>query len=228
MKIKFAVFLTLVAVGYILVNAALNRGVTIKNNAINKTAVIVNEIEPYGTDYVYVKNRPSTAEKKLISEGINGLQYTYDGINYTHLSNKVNEVVQVGSGDPGIFQGRLTGYGPDCPGCSPVGAVACPTREGKSHSLIYDGLYYRDYQYGNLRIVAADHMKFPCGTVVVIDNGILPKFTAIVLDTGIAMRNAWRYEGVVWMDVSYTSQAEALTAGATSLNTTFSVQRWGW
>ena len=71
-------------------------------------------------------------------------------------------------------------------------------------------------------------MKFPCGTVVVIDNGILPKFTAIVLDTGIAMRDAWRKEGVVWMDVSYNTQKEALTAGATSLNTTFNVQRWGW
>lgn len=228
MKIKFAVFLTLVAVGYILINTALNRGTTIKNNAIDKTAIIVNEIEPYGTDYVYVANRPSTAESRVLSEGINGLQYTYDGINYTHLSDKVNEVVQVGSGDPGVFQGRLTGYGPDCPGCSPVGAVACPTREGKSHSLIYDGLYYKDYEYGNLRIVAADHLKFPCGTVVEIDNGILPKFTAIVLDTGIAMRNAWRYDGVVWMDVSYNTQREALTAGATSLNTSFNVQRWGW
>ena len=71
-------------------------------------------------------------------------------------------------------------------------------------------------------------MKFPCGTVVIINNGILPEFAAIVLDTGIAMRNAWRYEGVVWMDVAYMSQREALTAGATSLNTSFSVQRWGW
>lgn len=228
MKIKFAVYISIISIAVILVHTALNMGTTIKNNAINKTAIIVNEIEPYGTDYIEVANRPSTAEKRVIKEGVNGLQYTFDGINYVHLSDKENEIVQVGIGEQGEFKGRLTGYGPDCPGCSPVGDVSCPTREGRSHSLTYNGVYYNDIEYGKLRIVAADHMKFPCGTVVIINNGILPEFPAIVLDTGIAMRNAWRYDGVVWMDVAYMSQREALTAGATSLNTSFSVQRWGW
>ena len=228
MKIKFAIVITMFAIGFILINTALKMSITIKNNAISKTAIIANEIDPYGTQYIYVENRPSTAKNKVVSEGINGLRYTHDGINYISLGDKKDELVEVGIGESGVFQGRLTGYGPDCPGCSSVGHVSCTTREGRSHSLIYDGLYYNDYEYGDLRIVAADHMKFPCGTVVEIDNGILPRFTAIVLDTGIAMRNAWRYDGVVWMDVSYSSQKEALTAGATSLNTTFDVQRWGW
>lgn len=228
MKIKLAIYISIISIVAILVHTAFNMGVTIKNNAINKTAIIVNETEPYGTQYINVPNRPSTAEKKVLKEGINGLQYTFDGINYIHLSDKVDEIVQIGTGEQGEFKGRLTGYGPDCPGCSPVGDVSCTTREGRSHSLTYNGVYYEDIEYGKLRIVAADHMKFPCGTVVYIDNGILPKFPAIVLDTGIAMRNAWRYEGVVWMDVAYMSQKEALTAGATSLNTSFSVQRWGW
>ena len=228
MKVKLAVYISIISIVAILAHAALNMDVVIQNNAINKTAIISNEIDPYDTEYVYVKNRPSTAEKKVIKEGVNGLRYTYDGINYISLDDKKNEVVQIGTGDPGEFKGRLTGYGPDCPGCSPVGHVSCTTREGKSHSLTYEGVYYNDKEYGKLRIVAADHMKFPCGTVVYIDNGILPKFPAIVLDTGIAMRNAWRYDGVVWMDVAYMSQKEALTAGATSLNTKFSVQRWGW
>lgn len=228
MKTKLAVYFSIISIAVILVYTALNMGTTINNNSINKTAIIVNEIEPYGTDYVEVANMPSTADKKVLKEGINGLQYTFDGINYIHLSDKENEIVQIGTGEQGLYNGRLTGYGPDCPGCSPVGAVSCTTREGKSHSLTYDGVYYNDEYYGKLRIVAADHMKFPCGTVVTINNGILPEFPAIVLDTGIAMRNAWRYDGVVWMDVAYSSQREALTAGATSLNTSFSVQRWGW
>ena len=228
MKVKLAIYISIISIVAILAHAALNMDVVIQNNAINKTAIISNEIDPYETEYVYVKNRPSTAEKKVIKEGVNGLRYTYDGINYISLDDKKNEVVQIGIGDQGEFTGRLTGYGPDCPGCSPVGHVSCTTREGKSHSLTYEGVYYNDKEYGKLRIVAADHMKFPCGTVVYIDNGILPKFPAIVLDTGIAMRNAWRYDGVVWMDVAYMSQKEALTAGATSLNTKFSVQRWGW
>lgn len=228
MKVKLAIYISIISIVAILAHAALNMDVVVQNNAINKTAIISNEIDPYDTEYVYVKNRPSTADKKIIKEGVNGLRYTYDGINYISLDDKKNEVVQIGTGDPGEFKGRLTGYGPDCPGCSPVGHVSCTTREGKSHSLTYEGVYYNDKEYGKLRIVAADHMKFPCGTVVYIDNGILPKFPAIVLDTGIAMRNAWRYDGVVWMDVAYMSQKEALTAGATSLNTKFSVQRWGW
>ena len=33
---------------------------------------------------------------------------------------------------------------------------------------------------------------FPCGTVVKVNNGVLNEFSGIVLDTGIAMRNAWR------------------------------------
>ena len=92
----------------------------------------------------------------------------------------------------GIYNGKLTGYGPDCPGCSSVGNVSCLTREGANHSLTYDGLYYNDITYGNLIILAADHLLFPCGTVVKVNNGILNEFYGIVLDTGIAMRNAWR------------------------------------
>ena len=144
MKVELAIYISIISIVAILAHAALNMDVVIQNNAINKTAIISNEIDPYDTEYVYVKNRPSTAEKKVIKEGVNGLRYTYDGINYISLDDKKNEVVQIGTGDPGEFKGRLTGYGPDCPGCSPVGHVSCTTREGKSHSLTYEGVYYND------------------------------------------------------------------------------------
>ena len=75
--------------------------------------------------------------------------------------------------------------------------------------------------------MAADHSIFPCGTVVKVNNGVLNEFNGIVLDTGYAMRNAWT-DGVVWMDLAFSSQEEALTGGATSFNTSYSVQRWGW
>lgn len=206
----------------------LNSGVTINNPAPNMTATIINEVETYDTEYVYNANIPSTADPLTLVEGVNGLDYTYDGLTYTHLSDKVNEIVQIGTGAQGLYNGKLTGYGPDCPGCSSVGNVSCLTREGKNHSLTYDGLYYTDITYGSLIILAADHTIFPCGTVVKVNNGILNEFYGIVLDTGIAMRNAWRNEGVVWVDLAFSSQAEALTGGATSSNTSFSVQRWGW
>lgn len=204
-----------------------NSGITIKNPTPNMTATIINEVQAYETEYVYNAAMPSTADPLTLVEGVNGLEYTYDGLTYTHLSDKVNEVVQVGTGMQGIYNGKLTGYGPDCPGCSAVGNVSCLTREGVNHSLSTNGLYYTDAVYGSLRILAADHLLFPCGTVVKVNNGILNEFYGIVLDTGYAMRNAWS-QGIVWMDLAFSSQAEALTGGATSSNTTFSVQRWGW
>ena len=227
-KTKHIMFLSIIAVVMILSVTIVNKGTTIYNQVGDMTTTVTNEVEPYGTDYVYVENMPSNADPIVISEGINGLDYTYDGLNYIHLSDVKNEVVQVGTGKQGNYSGKLTGYGPDCPGCSTVGNVACRTREGNNHSLTYDGLYYTDTAYGSVRILAADHTAFPCGTIVKVDNGVLDEFVGIVLDSGSAMRNAWRNEGVVWMDLAFTSQEEALTGGATSSNTTFNVQRWGW
>lgn len=230
MSKKFSITITLAVIFMvsIITVTIVNSGITIYNPVSKMTATIINEVHAYETEYIYDANMPSTADPLILVEGINGLDYTYDGLTYTHLSDKVNEVVQVGTGAEGNFYGKMTGYGPDCPGCSPVGNVSCVTREGKSHSLTYDGLYYNDITYGNLIILAADHLLFPCGTIVKVNNGILNEFYGIVLDTGIAMRNAWRNEGVVWMDLAFSSQREALTGGATSSNTTYSVQRWGW
>lgn len=202
-------------------------GITIKNPVSSMTATIINEVQAYDTEYVYNENIPSTADPLTLVEGVNGLDYTYDGLNYTHLSDKVNAVVQLGTGTQGLFSGKMTGYGPDCPGCSTVGNVSCLTREGTNHSLINNGLYYNDITYGTLRILAADHSMFPCGTVVKVNNGVLNEFYGIVLDTGYAMRDAWN-DGIVWMDLAFSSQQDALTGGATSLNTLYSVQRWGW
>lgn len=204
-----------------------NNGISLHNPVADMTATIINEVEAYDVEYVYNNSIPSTADPLTIVEGVNGLDYTYDGLNYTHLSDKINAVVQIGTGAQGVYYGKMTGYGPDCPGCSLVGNVSCLTREGTNHSLINDGLYYNDISFGSLRILAADHSAFPCGTVVKVNNGVLNEFNGIVLDTGYAMRNAWT-EGVVWMDLAFSSQEEALTGGATSFNTSYSVQRWGW
>ena len=226
-KDKFLPVLSVIIIVTIITITILNTGTTIYNRTSNMTATITNEIDPYGTDYVYVENMPSTAAPVVLEEGINGLDYTYDGLNYIHLSDMKNEVVQVGSGKAGEFTGKLTGYGPDCPGCSKVGNVSCLTKEKTRHSLISVGLYYNDSVYGNVRILAADNGTFPCGTIVKVNNGILNEFYGVVLDTGITMRKAIK-EGVVWMDLAFKTEAEAKVGGATSSNTKFSVQRWGW
>lgn len=226
-KVKFSLFLSVTLIITIITVTILNTGTTLYNTTQNKTATITNEVKAYGTDYVYVENMSVTADPIVLEEGINGLELTYDGLNYTHISDVKNEVVQVGSGKEGKYTGKLTGYGPDCPGCSTVGNVACRTLAGTNHSLINDGLYYSDSIYGKVRILAADNTAFPCGTIVKVNNGVLDEFYGIVLDSGSAMRNAWS-NGDVWMDLAFSTQAEALTGGATSSNTSFSVQRWGW
>ena len=47
----------------------------------------------------------------------------------------VSEIIEIGTGPLNQYIGTLTGYGPDCPGCSAVGNVACRTREGKIKKL---------------------------------------------------------------------------------------------
>lgn len=226
-KVKISMTISIALIIFIIAFSIQNKGVILHNPTKDKTSTITNEIQAYGTDYVYVENMPSTAEPIVLVEGVNGIDYTYDGLNYTHISDMSNQVVQVGTGDAGNFTGKLTGYGPDCPGCSSVGNVSCITREGKNHSLISDGIYYNDITYGEIRILAADNSKFPCGTVIKIENGVLDSFYGIVLDTGSSMRHAWS-NGNVWIDLAFPSQKEALTGGATSSNTKFNVQRWGW
>ena len=114
-KVKFSLILSIIIMVTIITVTIMNTGTTLYNPIGDMTATIINEVEAYGTDYIYVENMPSTAEPIVVSEGINGLDYTYDGLNYVHLSDKKNEVVKVGTGKQGNYTGKMTGYGPDCP-----------------------------------------------------------------------------------------------------------------
>ena len=225
MKFKlFSIFCIFIIIG-IISFTLFTKGTTITNPTSSMTATVLNEVIPYGTDYVYDEKMPSTADPIVLEEGINGLSFTYDGLNYKEISKTKNEVVLKGTGKEGEYTGILTGYGPDCPGCSIVGNVSCMTREGVKHSLINDGIYYTDKDFGKLRILAADNSLFPCGTIIKVNNNIINEFYGIVLDTGYTMRNALK-SGIVWLDLAFSSESE--TANVTNKNTKFSVQRWGW
>lgn len=125
------------------------------------------------------------------------------------------------------FTGKLTGYGPNCRGCSGTGNLACKTREKAVFSLKNDGIYYNDSVYGKVRIVAAATSKFKCGTIITITKPGQQPFTAVVLDTGGSMRKAWA-NGTVWMDLAYEDEAIAGSDNLTGSNVKFSVQRYGW
>ena len=143
----------------------------------------------------------------------------------TVVAVMIPEEVIVGTGPKADYVGRLTGYGPDCPGCT--GVLYCPDSEGKYHYLTNEeeSMYFEDKEYGRVRILASDYTLFPCGTIMHVKNSNLDIY-GVVMDTGIAMRNAWRNEGKVLLDLAFPSQAAALYT--TNNNTSFTVLRWGW
>lgn len=126
-----------------------------------------------------------------------------------------------------IYVGKLTAYGADCYGCGGEGNLACNTKNGGSHSLKYDGIYYADDEYGNVRILAAARDKFPCGTIIDVDTG-LETITAVVLDTGGDMIKAWRNSGTVWMDLAFATESDARNNMSTRNGVKYTVKRWGW
>ena len=113
------------------------------------------------------------------------------------------------------FTGTLTGYGPDCVGCS--GIVACaPNPNAK-----YNNIYFNDKEYGKIRILAADR-SIPCGSIIKISNYkfIDGDFYGIVLDRGGAIVG-------LTMDLLYPSENDTVIIGRT-YNINFKIVRWGW
>lgn len=211
-----------------LVNVNFYHETNMNSNSMSdeKDTNIVNDVIPYTTIVKYNSKLPSNISNVLI-EGVVGLSYIASDDTVTVVQEMEPEVVEKGSGAYGLYTGTLTGYGPDCVGCSKVGNVACFTEAKKNHSLINDGIYYTDDEYGRVRIVAAAK-AFPCGTIVQITKKGQTPFYAVVLDRGGSMNYAWS-EGRVWMDLAYEANAMAGSDNLTGRNIIeFSVQRWGW
>lgn len=112
------------------------------------------------------------------------------------------------------FTGTLTGYGPDCEGCS--GIVGCSPYQNVKNGNIY----YEDQTYGKIRILAADK-KIPCGSIIKISNYsfIEGEFYGIVLDRGSAING-------LTMDLLYKSEQDTIKIGRT-YNINFKIERWG-
>ncbi len=96
----------------------------------------------------------SWMEEKVVEEEIAG--------------TKVTEEINVLD----AFNGRMSGYGPDCVGCS--GFLAYNGLDVRSGNI-----YYEDREYGRVRIAAADR-SIPFGSIIEVDD----KFLIIILDRG--------------------------------------------
>ena len=110
------------------------------------------------------------------------------------------------------FVGTLTGYGPDCPGCS--GIVACQPHP----NVLNNNIYYTDDSYGKIRILAADK-KIPCGSIIKIENYMSEPFLGIVLDRGRDIQG-------MTMDLLYESEHTSSDLGR-KYNIIFNIERVG-
>ena len=134
----------------------------------------------------------------------------------TKLVTNTSDIKKYGSNSKVEFNGTLTGYGPDCPGCG--GIVACRPNP----NVLNGKIYFNDNEYGKLRILAADY-SIPCGSIVKISNFKFidgNEFYGIVLDRGSAIVG-------LTMDLLYPSEKDTLIIGR-QYNIHFVIQRWGW
>lgn len=111
------------------------------------------------------------------------------------------------------FTGTITGYGPDCPGCS--GVVACPPHM----NVLNNNIYYSDSVYGNIRILAADP-SIPCGSIIKVSNYDNTEFYGIVLDRGRDIHG-------LTMDLLFESENTTSYLGR-RYNINFKIERWGY
>lgn len=112
--------------------------------------------------------------------------------------------------------GKMSGYGPNCIGCS--GYLA-------SGKYVGDGnVYYNDNKYGLVRIVAGDY-KYKLGSIVRIKNSKVSNepILAIVLDRGGSIGIDKKY----MFDLLFTSEEEAAKYEV-SYNVTFEILRNGY
>ena len=201
--------------------------VIIENTTVDNTASVISTITEYKTITKYNYKLPSGTVNVLV-EGKEGISYIDSDREEKQLRPVTNKVIEVGTGSGANYVGNTTGYGADCPGCS--GVVACKTREGNRHNLVDDGVYYNDAQYGNVRILAASHKVYECGTIIEVDNGKGEPFLGIVLDTGIDMRKNWDIYGIIHLDIAFVTQKDPAVYSVTTTGqkAKFEVKRWGW
>lgn len=200
----------------------------VDNNINDKNVASLAQVVKYDTIEIYDDSIPNNITKTIV-EGQDGLYFINKDNGATTINEVVNEQVVIGTGKYGIYNGIMTGYGPDCVTCDGLGYVACSTKDNRSFNLIKDGVYYNDDEFGKVRILAAALAEFPCGTIVEVDSSNLGKFMGIVLDTGYDMRRFYKM-GIYHFDVAYDTEENYMVPYTTNMTgkVVYSVQRWGW
>lgn len=230
LRMLFIAFISIFNISLYNENEQVTQNSIVNQNVYAVRTVVIKEPEvkktPVTKKTIVVQNKTvqntTTANNTVIKPETNNVNVEPNTVVTTETPKTVpvNKTIEE-------FTGKLTGYGPDCRGCSGLGNLACKTREKTTFSLKNNGIYYTDSEYGKVRILAAATSKFKCGTIITVTKPGQTPFTAVVLDTGGSMRKAWA-NGTVWMDLAYESNAMSGTDNLTGNNIKFSVQRYGW
>lgn len=202
-----------------------NHSLIIENTNKTKNSQAETKTIPYEIVKVY-NDDVFKGTEKVLEKGEAGVAYIING-EIEVVKEPVTEKIEVGTKEPDVFTGKMTGYGSDCAGCSGFGYLSCRVKSGAYHSLVNDGATYNDSEYGSVRILAAALEKFPCGTIIKVTHSNFGTFNAIVLDTGSAMKSAWA-RGEILMDLAYVTQSDSRIHLTTTNNAKYEVQRWGW
>lgn len=130
-------------------------------------------------------------------------------------AKNMSEVKLYGSNGPVVFYGEMTGYGPDCVGCS--GTVSCPPSPNIKESVMFE-----DSVYGKVHILAADS-AIPCGSIIRIKNVTFSDkvIYGIVLDRGGVVK------GNI-IDFLVERESYAVSNIGRQKNVSFEIIRWGW
>lgn len=151
---------------------------------------------------------------------------TNDNINSD--SNKVEEIEEITTYNPNLevlntistietYYGKITGYGPDCYGCSGITASGMNVNNGN--------IYYEDSTFGIIRIVAGDK-SLPFGSIIKITGLSISTdpVIAIVLDRGGMI--GFDSTKHAYFDLLYESSTIASSFGIQ--NATFELLRRGY
>lgn len=185
----------------------------------SSTINITNNIKPIISEKIGVNDINVEEKEELTAKAdVSCLNVVKNDIDFKNIGNSlIPELNIANSSYSEILEtqvGKLTAYGPDCPGCG--GKV------GWGQDVRGGNIYYNDATYGQLRIVAGDK-KYPYGTIVRIKNSRAGHdITAIILDRGgsVGIGKATMF------DLLFTSSSEASKFG-TSNNCTFEILRYG-
>ena len=206
-----------------------NKSVVVDNNNFNKMAdktlflfKSLDETKKEEEDSNVIVELTSVDEKEELSENVkdedNNLEVNKEEVKEETIEKEESNVIPL---TPDFidrvaietFTGNLTGYGPNCVGCS-----------GKT-STGYDltqNIYYEDAEFGIVRIVAADKY-FPFYSIIRI-SGVpgMDSFLAIVLDRG---GNVGFDKGTLF-DLAFSTEKDPNILGLTR-NVKFEVLRSG-